>query len=58
MTNEEYLEEILIVAHQNGLYKEIILEVDTILGINNNDKFPEVLFKVFYDYVKSGKIIY
>jgi hypothetical protein len=58
MTNEEHLEEVLIVAHRNGVYSEIISEVDDHLLINRDDKFSEVLFKVFYKYVKEGKIEY
>ena len=58
MTNEEHLEEVLMVVHQNGFYTEIISEVETSLLNNRGDNFYDTLFKVFYDYVKSGKIDY
>jgi hypothetical protein len=58
MTNEEHLEEILFVAHQNNLHKQIISEVDEILLLDKNLKFYDAVLKVFYSYVKSGNISY
>jgi hypothetical protein len=58
MTNEEYIEEILIVAHQQGVRDEILNQVDKVMKQNYSKSFYEVIHEVFYNLVREGKICY
>lgn len=58
MSNEEHLEEILITAYKSGMYHQIFIDVDMELRNSKSKNFYEVIFDVFYKYVKLGKINY
>lgn len=56
MSNEEHVEEILFIAYKNGLYNQILNEVNNQIDLGKGKNFQDVVFEVFYRYVKLGKV--
>lgn len=58
MSNEKFIEEIMYTIHNSGFLNEIMGEVEHLLKINPKSSSNEVIFNVFFRYVKEGKIEY
>lgn len=56
MSNEEHVEEILINAHESGVYNQILSEVDNLLKTNSKMLFSDAVIQVFHKYVEEGLV--
>ena len=58
MTNEEYVEEILINAHQQGVYNDVLDEVGKLMRQNRTITFYDAIQEVFHELITKGKMSY